>query len=644
MSEACCGGESQEAGPKAHIRRPAIWTQDTFQLGAAGAAIGAGALAGWQGYGAASIAAYVAGLSLSAPMPTRGAVRALKSKTLDIHVLMLIACLGAIVLGEWFEAATIVWLFGVAEWLEARSLERARRAVRDLMVTAPDRATVVRDGEEVDVSSASVRAGETVVVRPGSRVPVDGVVSRGTTRVDQAAVTGESVPVERTVGDSVFGGSVNGHGAIEIVASASLDNSTPARIVQLVERAVRNRAPIETWVSRFAKRYTPAVVGLAVLVAVVPPLAGGWGVDAATWFYRALALLVVACPCALVISTPVSVVSALTSAARAGVLVKGGVHLERLAAVRCVAFDKTGTLTAGRVSVADIRAVGDATPSSVLAVAASLEARSEHPIGRAIVDHARAARLAVTPGDDFRALPGLGAEGAVGSAAALVGSHRLFEERRLCTPALHAQVEDLESSGHTSVLVGRGGRAMGVVGLFDDVRGNGRRAVDALRREGVSRLVLLTGDHPATAERIRAAVGLDEVHAGLLPADKVDHVSRLRDAYGPVAMVGDGINDAPALAAADVGIAMGVGGTAVAIETADVALLADDLEKLPFALRLGRRTLRTIRTNVGLALGLKAAFVILAIAGVSTLWMAILADTGASLLVTANSLRLLRAR
>jgi Cd2+/Zn2+-exporting ATPase len=357
-----------------------------------------------------------------------------------------------------------------------------------------------------------------------------------------------------------------------------------------------------------------------------------------------LTLLVVACPCALVISTPVSIVSALTAAAREGVLVKGGAYLERLAAIRCVAFDKTGTLTHGRVTVTDVFGVEGVSSHGVLSIAAALESRSEHPIGRAIVSRAKDDGLHFEPGDHYRALPGLGAEALIAEAMAVVGSHRLFEQRQLCTASLHERIDEVTGLGGTPVLVSHDGAALGVIGLSDELRDNSRAAIAGLRDQGIDHVVLLTGDSPANAEAIKAAVGLDEVHGSLMPADKVAFVGELRQRYGPVAMVGDGINDAPALAAADVGIAMGAAGTDVAIETADVALMSDDLGKLPFALRLGRTTLSNIRTNVAVALGLKLAFVVLAATGVATLWMAILADTGASLLVTANSLRLLKIR
>ncbi len=362
------------------------------------------------------------------------------------------------------------------------------------------------------------------------------------------------------------------------------------------------------------------------------------------WSYRALALLVVACPCALVISTPVAIVSALTAAARAGVLIKGGAHLERLGSVRSVAFDKTGTLTYGHITVTDVLGLEGTPAESVLAVAAALESRSEHPIGRAIVHRARVAGLDVVPGAAFRALPGLGAEATVAHVPAIVGSHRLFEDRQLCTPALHACIDEVEGRGATPVLVGHAGSPLGVIGLSDSMRSGGRDAVSDLRDAGIERVVLLTGDVRASAERAVAGAGLDEGLAELLPAQKVEAIQALRDRYGPVAMVGDGINDAPALAAADVGIAMGAAGSDVALETADVVLMSDDLSKLPFALRLGRATLANIRQNVIIALSLKVAFVILASAGLATMWMAIVADTGASLIVTANSLRLLRNR
>jgi Cd2+/Zn2+-exporting ATPase len=611
----------------------------------AGVSIALGAGLGWLGQETWALLPYALAVALSAGEPARAAWRSVQRRVMDIHVLMMIAVAGALILGEWFEAATVIWLFGVSEWLEAQTMARARRAIRDLMTLAPSEALARRGGDVVTLPVEQLVIGDVVLVRPGERVPADGHVRSGESAVNQAPVTGESFPVEKGAGDQVFAGSINGNGALDVEVTRLAQDSTIARIIHQVEVAQAQRAPTQTMVDRFARRYTPAVVGLAVLLAVVPPVIGAvealaWsGGDWGTWAYRALVLLVVACPCALVISTPVTVVSALTVAARAGVLIKGGAHLERLAAVRCVAFDKTGTLTDGHVSVTDVLGVNGATAHDVLAVAASLEARSEHPIGRAIVGRARDAGLDVVAGERFRALPGLGAEALVAASTAVIGSHRFFESQQLCTDAVHARMAEIEAGGGTPVFVGQAGAALGVIGLAARMRDGSGDVVRALRQAGVEHVVLLTGDTRRSAESIRLASGVDEVYADLMPADKVTLVEMLRREHGTVAMVGDGVNDAPALVTADVGIAMGVAGTDVALETADVALMADDLAQLPFALRLGRATVRTIRANVAIALGLKLAFVLLAAAGMATLWMAVLADTGASLLVVANGLR-----
>jgi len=647
MSDPCCAPASP-AAPRA-TTRPAV----DHALLAAGGLIGVGAILEWGVTTTWSpllaTLAFAVAVALAVKVPAQHAWRSVQRRVLDINVLMVIAVVGAIGLGEWFEAAMVVWLFGISEWLEALSLARARRAIRDMMSVAPTDALVRRDGAIVPIAIDHVRVGDLVLVRPGDRVPVDGTVMHGESAVNQAPITGESWPSDKTTGDPVYAGSINGNGALDVRVDRLAADSTIARIIHLVEAAQSRRAPIQTFVDRFARVYTPAVVVIAAVIAVGPPTiasvealsmaAGGWG----EWFYRALVLLVVACPCALVISTPVAIVSALTTAARAGVLIKGGAHLERLAAVRCVAFDKTGTLTEGRVVVTDIFGVGTTPPDEVLTVAASLEARSEHPIGRAIVDRARAAGVAFAEGTGFRALPGLGAEATVTSGVAVIGSHRLFELRSLCTADLHARMAEVEATGATPVCVGRDGVPLGVIGLADAMRDGAHRVVEDLRSAGVDHVVLLTGDTRRSADGIRDASGVDEVYADLMPEDKVTLVEMLKREHKVVAMVGDGVNDAPALAASDVGIAMGAG-TGVALETADVALVGDDLSRLPFALRLSRDTLATIKTNVAIALGLKAAFVVMTVLGAATLWIAVLADTGASLLVVANSLRLLNRR
>jgi Cd2+/Zn2+-exporting ATPase len=572
----------------------------------------------------------------------RRAFAAARHLSLDINFLMTVAVAGAIVLGEWSEAGSVVFLFALAQWLEARSMDRARHAIRALMDEAPAEVTVRRGDALHRLPVDAVAVGDTMVVRPGEKVALDGEVLAGDSDVNQAPVTGESVPVAKSAGDRLFAGSINGHGALDARVTRLGRDSTIARIVDLVERAQAQRAPMQHFVDRFARYYTPAVLVLAAIVAVVPPAAGlgAW----TEWIYRALVLLVISCPCALVISTPISIVSALAAAARHGVLIKGGVHLERTAQVRCVAFDKTGTLTTGRLRVARLVPLDGGSPEELLATAAAIEAHSEHPIGSAIVRHARSAGAAELPTRAFRALPGRGAEAQVDGVRAVVGNHRLFEERALCTERLHDVLDALAAEGQTPVIVATGGETLGVIGVGDEVREDAAPAVTGLRREGVRHVAMLTGDGRATARALAAEVGVDETRADLLPEDKVEAIGELRARHGPVAMVGDGVNDAPALAAADVGIAMGVAGSDASLETADVALMADDLGKVPFAIRLGRVTLRNVKTNITIALGLKAAFLALAVAGQATLWMAVVADMGASLLVVANGLRLLRAK
>jgi Cd2+/Zn2+-exporting ATPase len=569
----------------------------------------------------------------------RAAVSA-RSGVLDINVLMVIAVAGAIALGQWAEATSVIFLFALAQLLEARAMDRARGAIGALMDLAPAEAHVRRDGREARVAVDDVTVGEIVLVRPGEKIPLDGRVAAGSSHVNQAPVTGESLPVEKGPGDEVFAGTINGRGALDFVVTRLRRDSTLARIIHLVERAQAQRAPSQTFVDRFARVYTPIVLAGAVVVALAPPLllGGGWS----TWFYRSLVLLVISCPCALVISTPVSIVSALAAAARKGVLIKGGARLEKMAHIRCVAFDKTGTLTRGRLRVMDVLPVHGASAPEVLRVAASLETRSEHPIGRAVVEYALSQSIAPLTVDAFQALPGRGAEGRLGSVEVVVGSHRLFEERGLCSPALEAALDALAARGCGAVMVGAAGHAIGVIGVADEPRESGRDAVDLLRKQGVRQIVLLTGDHEPAARALAESLELDGYRSGLLPEDKVAAVEELRARYGALAMVGDGVNDAPALAAADLGIAMGVAGTDAALETADVALMADELLKIPYALRLSRATSRNIRANIAFSIGLKGAFLIMAVTGTATLWMAVAADMGASLIVIANALRLLR--
>jgi Cd2+/Zn2+-exporting ATPase len=572
--------------------------------------------------------------------PARRAVASVKARALDIHVLMAIAVLGAIALGEWSEAAAVVFLFAAAQYLESRSMDRARHAIRALMDLAPADALVIRGGHEHRLPVDDVRAGDVLRIRPGAKVPLDGVVTAGASDVNQAPITGESLPVDKHPGDELFAGTINGRGALEMRVTRLRRDTTLARIIHLVDRAQAQRAPTQAFVERFARYYTPAVIVTAIGIALVPPLV--FQAAAADWVYRALVLLVIACPCALVISTPVSIVSALAAAARQGVLVKGGVHLERLAAVKALAFDKTGTLTRGQPSVVAVTSFNGVPEPRMLALAAALESRSEHPIAAAIVAHARVQAVSVPAVERFRSLPGLGAEAIVHDRPALVGNMRLFKARGLLDAHGEAAVVATVTEGRTPVLVAWDGALVGMIAVADRPRRAARDVVDLLRGHGMRHLVMLTGDNAGASEAIARELGITEHRSELLPEDKVAAVAELRTRYGTLAMVGDGVNDAPALAAADVGIAMGAAGSDAALETADIALMGDDLSRIPFALRLSRATLRNIKANVTVSLLLKFVFLVLAITGHATLWMAIVADTGASLLVVANGLRLLR--
>jgi Cd2+/Zn2+-exporting ATPase len=620
-------------GPSANSRlRLLIGSGASFALGLAAPFLGVPATLAW--------IPLALSIGLGGTFTARRALLSLRSGVLDINTLMVFAVIGAMVLGEWSEAASVVFLVALAQLLESRAMDRARGAIRALMDLAPADAIVRRDGLDRRVPVDDVMAGDTIVVRPGEKVPLDGRVSAGQSHVNQAPVTGESLPVDKGPGDEVFAGTINGRGALDVLVTRLRRDSTLARIIHLVENAQAQRAPSQAFVDRFARVYTPVVLVLAVALARAPPLFAGasW----ATWFYRSLVLLVISCPCALVISTPVSIVSALAAGARKGVLIKGGVHLEKMAAIRCVAFDKTGTLTRAQLHVVDVRPVGGAQASEVLQLAASLEMRSEHPIGEAIVAHALAAGVRPVAVDAFQALPGRGAEARLGSHDVVVGSHRLFEERGLCSTEMEAAIDAIERRGASAVMVAAGGAAVGVIGVADEPREAAREAIALLRRQGIEHVVLLTGDQEVTARALAEALDLDAYRAALLPEDKVAAVEDLRRRYGALAMVGDGVNDAPALAAADVGIAMGVAGTDAALETADVALMADELSKIPFALRLSRATARNIHANIGFSIVVKGAFLVLAVTGAATLWMAVAADMGASLIVIANALRLLR--
>ena len=625
------------------VARAVVWWRDPLLLSTAisGLFLGGAFAADWlEVVPALGHGLHGAALCAGGWMAARKAVRAVLARRLDMNVLMTVAVLGAISIGQWDEAATVAFLFALAQLLETYSLDRARQAVRRLLAVAPPEATVRRNGKELRVPVVAVSPGETIVVRPGERVPLDGIVRAGGSALNQAPITGESMLVEKVPGSQVFAGSINGEGALEVEVTHRVQETMLARIITLVEQAQAQKAPTQTSVERFAAIYTPAVIAGAILIATLPPLLSGQ--PAWPWIYRALVLLVISCPCALVISTPVAVVCALARAARTGILIKGGRFLEALGGLRALAFDKTGTLTRGRPTVAGIRPLAGLDAHEVLRLASAVEARSEHPLASAILQAARDQGIAWPEATDFRAVTGRGALARLDGFAYHVGSHRYMEDLGVCNGALEAVLGELESRGQTPVVLSDGSRALGVLGVADQIREGAPEALAALRRAGIKPLVMLTGDVPRTAEAIGRQVGADEVCAQLLPDEKVKAIQDLVHRHGTVGMVGDGINDAPALAAATVGIAMGAEGTDAAIETADVVLMRDDLQQLPVALSLGRRAARIIRTNIVLSLATKLTFLVFAALGYATLWMAVAADMGTSLLVILNGMRLLR--
>ena len=585
---------------------------------------------------------YLAAAAAGIIYPLRRCLTAARARTLDINVLMVIAVAGALALGDWAEAASVVFLFAVAQWLEVRTMEHARQAIRALIDLAPREALVRRNGREQRMPLDAVTPGDEIIIRPGEKVPLDGVLLGGRSDVNEAPLTGESRPIDKVPGDQVYAGTINGHGAIEVRVLRLGRDSRLAQIIHLVETAQARRAPVQSFVDRFARVYTPIVLVLAAAVAVLPPLFEAGSI--ATWVYRALVLLVIACPCALVISTPVSIVAALSAAARHGVLIKGGTYLERLSAIRIIAFDKTGTLTTGQLDVTDVAVVGKTIALDVIRLAAAVEARSAHPVAAAITRHAQALMRDLPAVRRFVSLPGMGAEGHVDGRHLVIGNERLVENCRVHMPSPWPDAERLRSEGKSLVFVAADGVMLGAIAVADRPREMAREAIELLRSQHVPAIAMLTGDHHDTAAAIARALKVDEYHAGLLPERKQELVESLRARHGALMMVGDGVNDAPALAAADVGVAMGAAGSDAALETADVALMSDDLVKLPYALRLSRATMRNVKTNVAISLFLKAAFLALAIGGVATLWMAVLADTGATVIVVANALRLLRAR
>lgn len=572
--------------------------------------------------------------------------RAVRHFELDMNVLMSVAAVGALAIGEYSEAATVVFLFALSELLEAFSVARARRAIREVLDLSPKTAHLLAaDGRVSVVSVQQVQVGDLLLVKAGESIPLDGKVEDGSSLVNQAPLTGESIPVEKVKGHDVYAGTINETGALKVRVSSLFENSKVSQIIHLIEEAQQQKAPSERFVDRFARVYTPVVFALAILTCLLPPLffAQAW----MDWIYRALVLLVIACPCALVISTPISIVSGLTAMARRGVLVKGGAFLEALGKIRAVAVDKTGTITEGRPQVQSVILMNGASENQIMQIAASIEALSSHPLAKAVVTYAHQKNISVKSVSHFKNAVGRGAEAEVDGHVYFLGNHRFAHDIGVCTPELEKRLSDLEKESLSIIVVGHRphsacqGEVLGVIALGDSVRQNATDAISNLYQAGVQSVVMLSGDNQKTVTSIAMKVGIQIAKGDLLPEDKVQAVKDLANSYGTVAMVGDGINDAPALAQASVGIAMGAVGTDTALETADVALMKDDLSQVAVAIQLGRRTLSIIKFNIAFALGLKLLFLGLAVFGYSNLWIAVAADTGATLLVIANSLRLL---
>lgn len=634
--------EPIEEGAKANDSRPAPVKKPWWPLAVSGVGALAAEVIHFTSAAPTWVVAIVALISiLSGGLGTykKGWI-ALKNLNLNINALMSIAVTGAVLIGQWPEAAMVMFLFTVAELIEAKSLDRARNAISGLMQMTPEKVTVQQeDGSWIEREAKSIDLGARVRVRPGERIGLDGEVLSGSSTIDQAPITGESLPVEKTVGDKVFAGTINQAGSLEFKVTAAADNSTLARIIHAVEAAQGARAPTQRFVDRFSKIYTPVVFVFALAVALIPPLFMG-----AVWFdwiYRALVLLVVACPCALVISTPVTIVSGLAAAARKGILIKGGVYLEGGHELDYLALDKTGTITHGKPVQTDYLSLDPTVEDTAQILAASLAGRSDHPVSLAIANAAVDKQLTLLAVDNFEALTGRGVRGEIDGQVYHLGNHRLVEELGLCSPALEEKLFALEEQGKTVVLLLDRSGPLALFAVADTVKTSSREAIRQLHELGIKTL-MLTGDNPHTARAIAAQVGIDEARGDLLPTDKLKAIEGLYAKGHRVGMVGDGINDAPALARAQIGFAMAAAGTDTAIETADVALMDDDLRKIPAFIRLSRQTSNILTQNIALALIIKAIFLGVTFVGLATMWMAVFADMGVALLVVFNGLRLLR--
>jgi Cd2+/Zn2+-exporting ATPase len=573
--------------------------------------------------------------------PAKSAYYAVKNWSLDMNVLMTAAVIGAAAIGQWLEGATVVWLFALGNILQIKSIEKTSNSIRSLVDLAPPEAFVRKGQELIKEAVEEVSVGDVIVVKPGDKIPLDGEVIGGESSVNQAPITGESIPVDKHYGDTVYAGTINGHGSLEIKVTKLVEDTTISRIIHLVEEAQEQKAPTEAFVDKFARIYTPVVFMLALVVMILPPLAGfgAWG----AWFYKGLELLVVACPCALVISTPVAIVSAIGNAAKNGVLIKGGAFLEIAGGISAIAFDKTGTLTEGKPKVSQIVEM-HFTEVEFLSIARTLEEYSTHPIAKAVVEYAKEKDVSSRQGDKFRNIVGKGVGAIIGGTEYFAGNLKLFRELNTELEELEAHIVSLQKDGNTIVIVGTKEKILGVIAVADAIRGTSVKALKGLVAVGVHQVVMLTGDNEGTAKKAASLTGVNRYFAELLPEDKVKVIKQMQGEGNLVAMVGDGINDAPALAAADLGIAMGGAGTDTAMETADIVLMADNLEKLPYTIKLSRKAMQIIKQNIWFSLIVKFAALILIFPDLLTLWIAIMSDTGAALIVILNSMRLLKVR
>lgn len=635
-----------ETGMKARLQKELLkgkaWWKEMriLSLAACGLFAAVGFLFEKLGGEAQSILFYAVAVLSGGYYPARMGLAALRTFTLNIRTLMVAGAAGAMALGLWEEAALLVFIYSLGDVLEAYAVDRARGALRALMELMPKEAMVRRNGEELILPVEEVRVAETVIVRPGERIPLDGRVVSGSSAVDESSITGEPIPVVKGLGAEVFAGTVNQRGTLELEVTKLSQDTTLARIIHFVEEAQARKSSFQRFGERFGRIYTPAMFALALGVMLVPVwfLGGNWS----QWFYRGLVVLVVSCSCGIALSIPVAVVAAIGNAARNGVLFKGGAHIEAAAAIKAVALDKTGTLTIGRPQVTEVFPLGSRSRGEILGLAASLESRSEHPLGEAIVRKAREEGIHMGPVEDFEALVGLGAAGRVKGQKLLIGGMRLFAERNGPLDSVRALVSSLEGRGMTTILLGDEKEVLGVIGISDQIRPEAREAIGVLRRIGIQRVIMLTGDNEETARVIARLIGVDRYFARLLPHDKVEKVNQLRLENGSIAMVGDGINDALAMAVADLGIAMGAAGTDIALEAADVALMSDDLSKLAFVFDLGKRTVRNIHQNLVLSLAVIAFLVPAALAGWIGMVPGLLINEAGGLAVILNGLRLLR--